>query len=259
MDENKENLGRFGIATKGFVYVLLGGLTVLAAVGMGGNKSGSGDALGFLAGSVFGKMVLIVTTLGLIAYVFWRFYQTFVDPENKGTGKKGLARRIGYFSSGIIYSFLIITAVEILLGTGSGSSGGRESLLSKVLSERYGQLLVGIVALIYFGKAVYQIYRAYSGSYKKKVKEYKFDRKTQKLIVTFGIAGYTSRGIVIGIIAWLTFRAAITSNSDNGGGTKDAFNFLQNEFGTYVLAVIALGLILYGIFILIKARYREMN
>lgn len=78
-------------------------------------------------------------------------------------------------------------------------------------------------------------------------------------MVASGVAGYTARGIVIGSIAFLTFKTAFNNNSDDGGGTKEAFDFLQHEFGTIILAVIAFGLVLYGIFMLIKARHERIN
>ncbi len=256
---DKENIIRFGIASKGFVYILIGGLTVMAAAGLGGRKSDSNGALGFLAGNTIGQLLLAVTAVGLVAYVFWRLYQTFIDPENKGNEFKGLAMRMGYFSSGIIYAILAFSAFQILTGSGSDSGGGGNSIISKAMSQTYGQLIVGIIACVYLGKAIYQGYRAYSGNYKKKIQEKHFTRKTQKLMIVSGIAGYTSRGIVIGIIAFLTFRAAFSSNSDNGGGTKEAFDFLQNEFGALALGIIALGMVLYGIFMLVKARHRRMD
>lgn len=121
---DKETVVRFGIASKGFVYILLGGLTVMAAAGLGGEKSDSSGALGFLADSTVGQILLAITAAGLAAYVFWRFYQTFVDPEGKGTGASGLAVRAGYFSSGVIYAVLAFSAVQILSGSGSDSGSG---------------------------------------------------------------------------------------------------------------------------------------
>lgn len=227
---DKETIVRYGIASKGFVYILLGGLTVMAAAGLGGEKSDTNGALEFLADSTIGQLLLAVTAAGLAAYVFWRFYQTFVDPEKKGTEARGLATRAGYFSSGIIYAILAFSAVQLLTGSGSDSGGGGNSLITKALSQTYGQVIVGIIACIYLGKAVYQIHRAYSGDFKKKIKDQHFSDKVQKLMVVSGIAGYTARGIVIGIIAYLTFRAAFSNNSDDSGGTEEAFDFLQNEF-----------------------------
>ena len=256
----KETIIRFGIATKGFVYVLFGGLTAVAAIGLrGGGSADSNGALDYLSRSSIGTLVLALTAAGLVAYVFWRFYQAFADTENKGTDKKGLANRIGYFSSGLIYAFLAFSAFQILFGNGGDNGGGSNSYLARILSHRYGQIVVGIIALGYLGKALYQIYRAYTGKYKKKIKEQHLSDNSRKLLVVSGVAGYTARGIVISIIAYLIFRAAWTSNSDEAGGTGEAFQFLQNEFGTIALAIIAFGLILYGIFYFINAKHRQIN
>jgi hypothetical protein len=256
---DKENIIRFGIATKGFVYILLGALTVMAATGMGGEKSDSNGALNFLSGSIIGQIFLAITASGLVAYVFWRLYQSFIDPEHKGTKLKGIGSRIGYFSSGILHAILAFTAFQILFGSGSGSGDNGNSWLAEIMSKTYGQLIVGIIACGYLGKALYQLFRVYSGNYKKRVSENKINHEVKNLMITSGVAGYVARAVVIGIIAFLTFRAAVTSNADNGGGTRDAFDFLQYEFGTFFLAVIALGLLFYGIFTLIKARHREVN
>ena len=231
----------------------------MAAAGMGGDKSSSSGALSFLSKSTLGTILLAITAVGLVGYVFWRFYQAFADPENKGTDSKGLARRIGYASSGIFYGFLAFTAIQILTGTDSGGGGGQESLISKALSKTYGQIIVGIIALIFLGKALYQIYRVYSGRYNRKLKEMNLGAKAQKMVNYSGMAGYTARGVVIGIIAYLTFNAALTSDSSQSGGTKDALQYLQDQFGTTVLIVIAIGLLLYGVFMFIKARYRDMS
>lgn len=257
-NNNKVRFARFGIATKGFVYCLIGGLTALSALGLGGDQSGSSDALHFLARQTYGQILLGLTTLGIVGYVFWRFYQTFVDPEDKGNDAKGLSRRFGYFSSGFFYSLLAFSAIKILIGA-SSSGGGQESFVSTLLSKTYGQVLVAILATIFLGKAIYQLYRAYSGAYQKKVKDEGLDPRVQKIVFTFGKIGYTSRAVVIGIVSFLTYRAAFTSNSSEAGGTKDAFQFMQNEFGTIILAVIAFGLFAYGVFMIVKAIYREMS
>ncbi|MBN7814251.1 DUF1206 domain-containing protein [Algoriphagus pacificus] len=259
MDFDKKTIARFGIGTKGFVYTLIGVLTFMAAIGSGGSKSGSDDALQFLKNNIGGTILLGVTTVGLVAYVFWRFYQAIMDPEGKGNDLKGIGNRIGYFSSAVFYSLLVFSAIEMLMGWGGGSGGGRESMIAKALSKPYGQVIVAVIAGIFLGKAIYQMIRAFTNSYQKKVKAQDLGPKAQKVVLTFGKIGYTARGIVIGVIAFLTFKAAFSSSSDEAGGTKDAFNFLQDEFGTLILSIVAIGFTMYGIFLMVKARYRDMT
>lgn len=213
----------------------------------------------FLVDQPFGQVMLWLVALGLVGYVFWRMYQTFSDPEDKGVDAKGIARRIGYFSSGFFYIFIIYNAIQLLIGSGSGGSGGgKQSMIQQLLEQEYGRWLVAGVALVFLGKAIYQIFRAYSGKFQDEVGEAGMDEKTQHLMIYSGRVGYISRGLVVGLIAYLTVRAAITYDASKAGGTKDAFEFIQNEFGTVVLGIIALGLLAYGVFMVIKASERKM-
>ncbi|MFC5625413.1 DUF1206 domain-containing protein [Algoriphagus winogradskyi] len=259
MNFNKENIARFGIATKGFVYTLMGVLTFMAAIGSGGTKSGTSDALKFLQNNTVGTILLGITAIGLVAYVFWRFYQAIKDPDKEGTDLKGIGNRLGFFSSGVFYGLLAFSAFEILIGSGSGSGDGQESLITSALTKPSGQIIVLIIATIILGRAIFQMVIAYTNLYKKRMKAQNLGPKTEKLMITLGKIGHTSRGIVIGVVAFLTYRAAFSYSTEEAGGTKDAFSFLQDEFGTIVLSLVALGLAMYGIFLLINAWYRDMK
>jgi len=258
-DKKKETLSRFGIGSKGVVYILVGGLSAMAAFGVGGKTTGSKGALQAFSDNTLGQILLVLITVGLLAYVFWRMYQTFADPEDKGSDFKGVFRRVGYFSSGLFYGFLAYSAIKMIFNAGGSSSGGKESLIATLLNQDFGKYLVFAVALIFAGKAIWQAYRAYSGKFKDKIKETKLDEKVRGLLLKAGRFGYTSRGVVIAIIAFFTFKAGLTHSSEKAGGTKEAFQFLQNEGGTIWLGIIALGLIGYGLFMILKARYREMS
>ena len=232
-NNRKEKLARFGIASKGFVYCLIGGLTVMTAFDLGGKKTGSQGALESLAGGTFGTILLVLTAVGLLGFVFWRLYQTFEDPDDKGNDAKGIARRIGYLSSAVFYGLLAFTAFQLIMGSqGGGSGGGKESLVSTLLNQEFGQFIVFLLAVIFAGKAIYQVYRAYSGKFQEKVEDTNLQENVRSFILKAGKIGYTARGVVIAIIAYFTFRAAFTANSESAGGTKQAFDFLQNEFGT---------------------------
>lgn len=262
MDLNKEKLMRFGIGTKGFIYCLIGGLTLMAALGQGGSRSGSSGALQALRDNPFGMILLGITTAGILAYVFWRFYQAIKDPGDKGTDAKGLGRRVGYLASGIFYLFLAFTALDLMIGfggSGGGSGNSQETMVAKALNQPFGQILVAIIATIFLGKALFQMYRAYTNKYRNQLKEQGLSSEARKLIVSLGKLGYTARGIVIGVIAFLIYKAALTASSEEAGGTREAFTYLQNQFGTLVLAIISAGLLMYGIFILVKARHRDMS
>ena len=105
-----ERLARFGYATKGFVYAMIGVLAVMAAFSAGGKTTDSSGALQTIAAQPFGQILLLLIAVGLIGYTIWRLIQAINDPENKGSDFKGIFQRLGYVTSGLIYAGLAWTA-----------------------------------------------------------------------------------------------------------------------------------------------------
>lgn len=255
-EEGIKTSARLGMYAKGTVYILIGGLTAFAAFNAGGEKTGKGGAFRFVVEQPFGKIILGVIALGLIGYVVWRAVQTIRDPEDEGT-----MRRVGYASSGFFYGLVAFTAIQMIFawGGGGGDSSSQQGMVSRVLSQSWGQIAIGAVAIMFFGKALWQFYRSFSGKFASKLEDMNLDSRARNIIMKAGRVGYIARGIVIGIIGWLFLQAAITKSSSEAGGTKEAFEVLQNSVaGPIILAVVALGLVAYGVFMFVKGRYRVL-
>lgn len=255
----REKLARFGIATKGLVYVLIGTLTAMAAFGGGGKKTGSRGVLDWLSQQSFGQVLLVITSIGLLAYTGYRLYQAIKDPNHQDSNSgKRILKRIGLALSGLLYGAVAFSSLKAVFSSSGGSGQSREGIVAKLLSEPMGQVLVGLIAAIFIGKAVYQIYKAYSGKFKNKIKEAQLPQKARDILMKTGRIGYTARGIVIGIVGFLTAKAALTYDASKAGGTEDAFQFIQNEWGTVVMGIITLGLLAYGVFQFVKAKYAQI-
>lgn len=149
-------------------------------------------------------------------------------------------------------------ALKLVFGSsGGGGEGSRQFVVSKVLQYPGGQYLVGIAAIIGIGMGVYQIYRGVTGKFMKRVRLTRTNM--QDAFKMAGTVGYTSPGIVLGIIGYFMFHAARRADPDQAQGTSEAFDFLQNNFGSVMMAIVALGLAAYGIFSFVKARYQRIN
>ncbi len=260
--DSKVKVARFGIASKGVVYSIAAILTIMAASGLGGEVSSLKDVFKFIQDQVFGQVLLSVLTLGLTCYVFWRFYQAIADPEDKQNNDNGTLKRIAYAISGITYGILTYSAIELLISSGSSGGGSsKKSMVATILAEPMGRWIVGLLALFLVAKAIYQLYRAYSGKFKEKIGRTGLDARARKIMLKTGKVGYTARGLVMAVISFFFFRAAFTANASKVGGTEKALEFIQSqsEWGTIVLAIVAFGLLLYGIFMFVKARYRKMG
>ncbi len=257
---------RFGLSAKGTVYFLAGILTAMYAVGVGGQKAGQKQALKSVMDLPLGAVILSVIAVGLLLFFIWRIIEAVVDPEGKGSDAKGIAHRFGYVVSGLAYAGLAVYAGSVVIRSagggsgGGGGGGGAQSVASKLLSQQAGQILVGAVAVILFAVGVGQVVIAVKAKFMEGEKKSGMSQKEIKTVRIFGRLGYSSRGVVSGIIGYFFMRAAVTANPGQARGTEGAFSFLQSTaYGPVLLTIVALGLLSYGLFIYVSVKYKRMN
>jgi len=258
-----ENFAKAGLSAKGVVYCLVGIIAFMAAFELGGQSTqgaGKSGVFQFILEQPFGKWLLGIVALGLICYVIWRFIQAFQDTDHEGSDAKGILKRLRYAFSGVIYGGLAFLAAKLVLGSGGGGGGdSRESLARELLKQPFGQWLVGIVAVGTIITGLYQIYYGYSEKYKKKIRSTGLKSDVEDKMIRAGKVGYMARGVVWIVIGYMFLQAALHSNANEAGGSSSAFAFLENaSYGSYILGAVALGLICYGVFMFMRARYQPI-
>jgi hypothetical protein len=256
-----ERLARFGYAAKGIVYAIIGVLAVQAAVGQGGKTTDAKGALGAIAAQPFGKFLLALVAFGLIGYVVWRAVQTIQDPEHKGDDPKGLATRLGYGISGLIYASLAFSAIGLIMGSGNSGSGSssQQDWTARVLSQPFGQWLVGLVGAFIIGLGFYQMYKAYKAKFRKEMKLREMSPTEETWATRIGRFGIAARGIVFVIIGFFLLQAARQSDPNQVRGLDGALQALaQQPYGPWLLGIVALGLLAYGIYMGVQARYARI-
>ncbi|HEX8357441.1 MAG TPA: DUF1206 domain-containing protein, partial [Segetibacter sp.] len=169
VSSNVKPIARAGLIAKGLVYVLLGVLAFMAAFHLNGHSVNGADkegVLSFIQAQTGGQLLLALIALGLFCYSIWRAVQTFSDTAHKGNSAKGIASRLRYLASGLIYASLAVYAVKMLLSKG-GSSGksSNQSMIGDLLNKPFGEFLLAAVAAIIAGIGMYQIYYGLSGKY----------------------------------------------------------------------------------------------
>lgn len=210
-----------------------------------------------------GTIILALIALGLLCYTIWRFIQAFYDTQGKGSDAKGAGKRIRYVFSGVVYGALAFFAARMVLGNGGGSSGSggdtRQTLVSELLQQPFGQWLVGILAVATMLIGVYQIYYGYSDKYRKHVRSGGLKDNIEQQMIRAGKVGYMARGVVWLVIGYLFLQAALQSNPNRAGGSSKAFQFLESTtYGSIILGAVALGLVCYGIFAFMRAKYQPI-
>ena len=255
-----EKLARLGYAAKGVVYAIVGVLAVQAAFGSGGGTTNTKGALSAIAAQPFGKFLLILLTIGLIGYVIWSFVQAIKDPEHKGDDAKSLARRLGYGITGLIYAGLALSAMRLIMGSGGGSGGNSEQdWTARLLSQPFGQWLVGLIGAFVIGLGFYQLYKAYKAKFRKQMKLQEMSPNEETWATRIGRFGEAARGIVFIIIGFFLIQAGRHSNPNEVRGLDGALQALAEQpYGPWLLGIVALGLVAYGVHMGVQARYRRI-
>src|SRR6266581_6029540 len=88
-------LARLGYTVKGIVYVVIGWLAGMLAIGHGGKATDQSGAIQTINSLPLGKFLLIVVAIGLLGYALWSFIQTVFDPDREGHDAKGIGARLG--------------------------------------------------------------------------------------------------------------------------------------------------------------------
>lgn len=256
-----ERLARFGYAAKGVVYIIIGLLATQAAIGAGGKTTDAKGALQTIVTQPFGKFLLALVAIGLVGYVLWRFVQAFLDPENKGTDSKGILQRIGDGFSGLIYAGIALSAVQIILGSGgSSNSNSTRDWTARLLAQPFGQWLVGTIGAITIGMGFYEFYQAYKAKFRNQLKLNQMSNKEQTWATRLGRFGLAARGIVFIAIGFFFIQAARQQDPNQAIGLSGALQKLaQQPHGTWILGIVAIGLVAYGIYQGVLARYRQIT
>ncbi len=256
-----ERMARVGYGAKAVLYGTIGLLAVAAALGAGGGTTDTRGAMAEVLKAPFGRMLLVIVALGLLGYAVWRVVEAIADPARRGSDAKGLLLRASFFARGLLHAGLAVSAVGLAMGHGSsrGSSGGNtQAMTSKAMSSPGpGVLLVWAVAVGIAAFGVYQLYRAVTAKLSKQL-DLGAAGDSRDWIVMMSRFGIFARGVVFIAIGWLMGRAAATHDASRAGGVGGALKELEH-LGRWPFAAIALGLVAYGGYQLVNARYRRIT
>jgi hypothetical protein len=248
------NYARFGIASLALLYLMTGGLTALAALGFGGEASDQKSIFPFLIRLPLGKPFVWSMIVGLGGYVQWRLLQAWKNPKGLGMGPVDLMIRTGYLISAFLYGGLGFYAARLLARGWAPRRDNAAELATELLRHPQGRWLMWTAALILSIAAITQFVRAFTGKFANAINDEGAKRRHAALIRVSGLIGFTARGIVLLVTAYLFWKAGLHWNASEAGGTERTWAFLAAEpHGSWLLATVASGLAAYGLFLAVQA------
>lgn len=256
-----EPIARTGYATKGSVYILVGVLAVLAALNAGGQTTDAHGAFKEIYSEPFGQVLLGAVAIGLAAYAVWRVGEGFFDTEGKGDDLKGISIRIGYACSGLFHAGLAFSAARLVFGEKVESSErSHKSRTAQIMQLPFGPLLVGLAGAGFIVFGLYQIYKGYKAKFRKKLAVGAMSQSEDKWATRFAKVGLAARGVVFNIIGYFLIVSALRYDPNEVRGLGGAMRSLAGQpFGKVLLGIVAAGLAVYGLYMLVEAKYHRIR
>jgi hypothetical protein len=246
---------RFGFVAKGIVYALVGVLAFQVALG-DKERTDQKGALQKVAEQPFGTLVLWLMAIGFFAYALWRFSEAAWGRRDETDEKKRTAKRVGSAANGLVYLAFGFLAVR----TATGSSSTEQSTwTARVLNHSGGKTLVIIAGLIVVAIAVGLAVRGFKTNFEKHLDKSRMSARTHNIATRLGQVGYVARGAVFALVGIFIIKAAVDHQPGKAQGFDTALKSVADApFGKFLLMAAALGLICFGAYCLVEARYRRL-
>jgi hypothetical protein len=248
--------GRLGWFAKGVVYILAGVLALLvvgrslgwSTVPVASKEASPTGAIREVAQSTGGPLLLSALAAGLFLYALWRLV-TAVLPGSTDT--EGLAMRVGYCVSAVMYTTFGVTAISLAKSRVARANGNQTvtDMTARIMQHTAGRWLIGVVGAVIIAAGLYRVSLGMKGDVARAVDLSGMSSRRSQLIRRLGAIGEIGRGIAMGLIGLFLIRAALTTTAAQATGLDGALRRLALvSWGELVVVLVGVGLLAYGLF-----------
>src|SRR6185312_2440741 len=258
----ERRMAHAGYVSEGLLYLLIGTFALLASMDASRGPNGAQGVLIRLSITGPGVLVVAAVALGLASFVTWQLLIAIRDPEHRHDLDRRSRRviRVGHLFSGALHSVLVIEAMRILFGLGGTARGERaeKEWVARAFGVPLGRYVVGAVGI---GVLLYGLYQCFRAVTRRKDNRVDLTRARFRVIIdVLGIFGLLSRGMMFGLIGIYMTRAAWRLHAQSAIGVAGALGTLrQQAYGEWLLGTMAVGLMTYGLWQIVKEPYRRLS
>lgn len=254
-------LVRGGFVARGVTYGVIGILALSLALGYHtqGQTPNQQGALVLLARTPLGHGSLVLVAVGLFAYAVWKLQHGVFARGPEVTGSGALIDRVANFGGAAVYFSFFAVDIQALLGQVGHSSSQPKQAAAGILGWPGGPVYVGIAGAVLIGISIYQAYDAVRGKFAEDCRTEDMGSRSWHAFMVIGHIGLVARAAVFAAVGYFVCRTAVEYNPSAAVGLDGALGRLrQGQFGPWVLGLVAMGLLVFAVFSLAEAHFREL-
>jgi len=249
-------VARIGYATRGCVFLIVGGLALLAAGSVDRHPEGVRDALQTVFDKPFGGYALWLIAAGLGCFAGWRLLQSLFDVDGLGNSPYGLMRRASFAFVGIFYLAMATATARITIEPRQATEDqAARSWTHWALSKPLGRDLVAAIAVVLICVAIGMTVQVVRAPY---IRDFDKTRVPLPWVVAVGSIGLMTRAFVFLMLGVFLGMAAYDFDSSEVIGVSGVLSTLQSQsYGRGMLALAGFGLVAFGVFEITEAYARR--
>jgi hypothetical protein len=253
-----EVVTRAGFLGYGIFHLAVGWLALQLALGHPTGESDQSGAFQLLAGQPFGRVLLVVIIIGLVAMAVWQLLLAAVGHREE-SGHRRTFERIASAGRAIVYGALAYTAAKVVAGAHPSSANQQQNATAGILAHPAGRVLVVVAGLAVLALGVGLVVYGARKLFEKRLMTGRMSGRTRTLTLRLGQVGYVAKGIAFAIVGLLIAVAALRHDASRSRGLDAALHELAAKpYGVFLLVLIAAGFAAFGVFCFLQSRYRKV-
>jgi hypothetical protein len=252
-------LARAGFAARGIMYVVIGWIALQVAFGKSRQQADRTGALHELSSTPFGSFALWLLIAGFFGMALWRLSEAMYGAA--GSGGRKASTRVAALARAVLYAVIGYGVLKYALGAGAPQSSDQQSVDLTAAAMRHpgGQAVVVVIGLALIGSGGYLAYQAWRKRFLKDLQVGRMRARTRRIVEWLGRIGGIARGIVFVTAGIFLVVAAVKAQPGQAKGVDSSLRALAaTPLGPWLLAGVAIGLIMFGAFSCCQARWRRV-
>jgi hypothetical protein len=259
-------VSRLGLLCRGTVYLLVGYLALRLAVEAHGRAGAPASSAGAVqAAGAGGRVPLVLLVAGLGAYALTQLIEAVFRPAH-ATGTMGAWRQRAVSSWGcLLYAAFCLSTARLAVQAQPRQTAQSEQrqdtgITAELLRTGWGRallILAGVLAVVAGAETGRRSVRL---DFRERFTAEHMPRALAMLTRALGAVGCLARAVVFVLVGVFLLKAAVLSSAKQAKGLDAVFRSVASSaYGSWLLAVLASGLLCYGLYCLLEARYRDLT